>query len=473
MYSCKKDFLDEYPPQNITSGNYYKTEKQMITAFNSVYGQLYTIWGEGALPYLYGDLYGGDSWIYLTVGTASDWEDIGNRKSIFPANGVITNAWKSAYRGIFRVNDFLSELDRFGNNFTTQGLGTRMKAEALFVRASFYYYLTECFGNVPLVTSVLTPSEAVNLKQENKENVVAKMVEDLQFAVANLPESYPDAEVGHVTKYAAEAMLARVYMANNMNDKAKPLLKDIIDSGKYSLDADNNGLVNNMDWDYLFNIYNKNTKSSILEIQYSNGVNGLNNTFPQQFTPRLIGFHFPGLAETIEVWGNGAVSDSLYYDFEPDDTIRREISAQMFVTLNGVPTYCPHPAKYYWKTTETFNLGPDVHAIRYAEVLLNYAELTGDPTYLNMVRTRAGLPHWGDPSYPIDKYPTFALAIEHERRVEFSFEFQRGFDLKRTGRLIDVVKNMTGITIPPEKVLFPIPQTVLDVNKNMTQNPGY
>ena len=471
--SCKKDFLEEYPPQNITSGNYYRTETEMVTAANSVLSQLYNIWGEGALPYIYGDLYGGDSWLYLFVGTASDWEDLGNRKSLFPANSVITGAWRSYYTGIFRVNDFLAELERFGDNFTTPDLGTRMKAEALFIRASFYYYLTECFGNVPLVTKVLTPSEALDIKQETKANVVANMIEDLQFAVANLPESYPAAEAGHITKYAAKAMLARVYMANNMNNEAKAQLKDIIDSGKYSLDTDNNGVTNNQDYDYLFNVATKNTKESILENQFLKGVNGFTHTFALQYTPRLSGFHFPGLTQTMEAYGNGAVRDSLYYDFEPTDNVRRDISAQRYVTIGGIPKYCPHTAKYYWKTTETLYIGSNVHVIRYAEVLLNYAELTNDPTYLNMVRTRAGLPGWGQPGYPTAKYPTLALAIEHERRVEFSFEFQRGFDLKRTGRLIDVVKKMTGITLTTEILLFPIPQTVLDVNKKMTQNPGY
>jgi hypothetical protein len=473
LNSCKKGFLDEFPPQNITSGNYYQTEKQMVTAANSVYSQLYTIWGGGSLPYIYGDLYGGDSWLYLFVGTASDWEDLGNRKSLFPANGVITGAWKSSFSGIFKVNDFLAELEKFGDKFTTPGLGTRMKGEALFIRASFYYYLTECFGNVPLVNKVLTTTEAIDLTQETKANVVAKMIEDLQFAIANLPESYVAAEVGHITKYAAKAMLARVYMANKMNTEAKTQLKDIIDSGKYSLDTDNNGVTNPADWDNLFNVATKNTKESILENQYIKGVTGFYHDFAQQFSPRLSGFHFPGLTQSLEMWGNGAVRDSLYYEFEPTDIMRRDISAQMYVTIAGIPKYCPNTAKYYWKTAETLYIGSNVHVIRYAEVLLNYAELANDPSYLNMVRTRAGLPGWGQAGYPTAKYPTLALAIEHERRVELSFEFQRGFDLKRTGRLIDVVKKMTGITLTADRTLFPIPQSVLDVNTKIIPNKGY
>ena len=299
------------------------------------------------------------------------------------------------------------------------------------------------------------------------------MIEDLQFAIANLPDSYSAADAGHVSKYAAKAMLARVYMANNMNTEAKAQLKDIIDSGMYSLDTDNNGVTNPADWDNLFNVATKNTKESILECQYLKGVTGFYHDLAQQFTPRLSGFHFPGLTQTMEMWGNGAVRDSLYNDFESTDLMRRDISAQMYVTIGGVSKYCPNTAKYYWKTAETLYIGSNVHVIRYAEILLNYAELTNDATYLNMVRTRAGLPGWGKPGYPTSKYPTLALAIDHERRVEFSFEFQRGFDLKRTGRLIDVVKKMTGITISADKILLPIPQSVLDVNTKMTQNKGY
>ena len=89
-----------------------------------------------------------------------------------------------------------------------------------------------------------------------------------------------------------------------------------------------------------------------------------------------------------------------------------------------------------------------------------------------MVRARAGLPGFGEAGYPAE-FTTLAEALEHERRVEFSFEFQRGFDLKRTGRFIDVKSQDVGRTLEPWRIHFPIPESVLDVNTQMTQNDGY
>jgi len=104
--------------------------------------------------------------------------------------------------------------------------------------------------------------------------------------------------------------------------------------------------------------------------------------------------------------------------------------------------------------------------LRYADVLLLLTEATGDVKYLNEVRTRVGLPLYGATGYP-SKYNTVDLACEHERQVELALEFQRWFDLKRTGRAIAVIKSSSkNITLNSNQLLLPIP---LDV---ITQNPG-
>ena len=110
--------------------------------------------------------------------------------------------------------------------------------------------------------------------------------------------------------------------------------------------------------------------------------------------------------------------------------------------------------------------------LRYADVLLMLAEATGDASYLNQVRTRAGLPKYGETGYPTAKYTTLDLAIEHERRMELAVEFHRWFDLKRTNRAIAVLAPK-GKAIAENKLLLPIPQVVRSQNPAVTQNTGY
>ncbi len=112
------------------------------------------------------------------------------------------------------------------------------------------------------------------------------------------------------------------------------------------------------------------------------------------------------------------------------------------------------------------------YGLQYDGVYMSQTEVTGDPAYLNMVRERVGLPPYGSPEYPSDLYPTFAEAIEHERRVELAFEFHRFFDLVRTGRALEVMHSKGYTNLTEESLLFPIPQHAIDVNPDLTQNPG-
>ena len=110
--------------------------------------------------------------------------------------------------------------------------------------------------------------------------------------------------------------------------------------------------------------------------------------------------------------------------------------------------------------------------MRYADVLLLLSEATGDAQYLNKVRARVGLPLYGAVGYPA-AYNTVDLAVEHERRMEFALEFQRWFDLKRTGRAVTVLK-AKGKNVDQNKMLLPIPQYAINQNPNLQpQNPGY
>ncbi len=469
--SCDEDFLDQYPPQQITSGNFYQNEDQMILASNAVFDQVYTVWSPFSLPYLFGDLYGGDSYLYKAPGTAGDFQELGDAVAD-PGLAPPSSAWNEYYKSIFFINDFLTELDNFDESkFTTPDLASRMRAEALFVRSCFYYYLTEVFGDVPLVTTVLTPANAIVLTRDSKSTVVSQVISDLNFAVDNLPASYGPSEQGRPTMYAAKAMLARVYMANGENATAESELRDIIDSNQFSLDADDNGIVNTDDYLYVFDDDTRFSPSTIFELPFIPGAAGKQHNYAGAYCP-FPGLFIPGIDFEGQSTGLGAPTEDLHNAFETADSIRQKITSVQTLT-DG--TIWPHTAKYYWGYDDgiPFIFGNNIPVIRYAEVLLNYAELTNDPQYLNMVRARAELPAYGDPDYPSGLYPTFAEALEHERRVEFAFEYHRGFDLKRTGRFLEVKSAEQGRQLASHQVNFPIPLTVLDVNVNMKQTTGY
>src|SRR5690606_33932392 len=248
-------------------------------------------------------------------------------------------------------------------------------------------------------------------------------------------------------------------------------LKEIIDSGRFSLDANGDGTVNAADYEHLFQPGTKNSRASILEIQYLAGENAVNSNHQTQYMPFHWAFHLPGMNETFRGTGMNTPTQDLINEFEPNDTIRKRVSVYPGYVNLDTDQFIDYPftMKFYdpnWRYP-----GQNFEIIRYADILLMYSEVTNDPTYLNMVRARVGLPGFGEPGYP-EQYSTLELALEHERRVELCFEFHRFFDLVRTGRAVEVM-GAKGVDINQNKLLFPIPLRAIDVNPDLTQNVGY
>lgn len=463
---CSTDKLDLYPETQLTEGNFYTSEADFVQATNDIYRQLGRIYTGGGLPDLFGELFSDNVYVKFSSGANAFPEEI-NKHRILTNNGRIQEAWETAYNAIYVCNNIIKQLDETSVVFAEPTTKDQLKAQTLVVRALIYYNLVQAFGAVPFPLTVVTPDESYAYLRENTEVILTQLTSDLSFAKDKLPESYSGVDVGRLTSYAASAMLAKVYLLDGKQSDAVQELQRIVTSGKYSLDANNDGRIDQADYAFLFAANTKNSKESILEVQYLAGQNQVNSNHQAYYAPYYFSFHLPNSTETFRGEGMNTPADDLIDEYEDNDP-RKNLSLQLGYTdlqSNQFVDY-PYTIKFYdpnWRYP-----GQNVEIIRYADILLLLAEVTGDVAYLNQVRERVGLPRFGENGYPT-KYGSLALAIEHERRIELAFEFHRFFDLVRTGRAVEVFKSK-GLYIAENQLVFPIPQHAIDVNPGLTQN---
>ena len=471
--SCSEEkYLDLYPETNITQGNFYKTEAQLKQALNDVYRQLAIIYDTHETPCLYAGQASDDVRIIAKASGDNFTEQIVNY-NILPNNGRILTAWRHNYTAIYICNVAIHNLEISEVNIDAN-LKTRMLGEAILIRSLIYFNMVRAWGEIPLIIKPISPIEAYDYLRESTGKVYEQIINDLNIAKSTLPESYSGKDVGRVTKYAAAGLLAKVHMTLGNALLAKTELEFIINSGRFSLDANNNGVINADDYKHIFHPNTKNCKSSILEVQYKAGPNAVNSRHQANYAPFSRSFNLVDLGVPGSVFpgqGESTPTQDLIDEFEENDPrLAASIYPGFTDQATRVFTEWPFTIKYFDPNYN--NPGNNVKVIRYADVLLMYAEVTQDASYLNMVRDRVGLPHFGSVDYPSDLYPTLDLAIEHERRVELSHEFHRLFDLVRTGRALQVLQ-AKGHTVNQNKLLFPIPQVEIDINPKLIQNPGY
>lgn len=311
LYSCSDSFLDTKPTgaaSFATLANEKGVNATLTGAYHALLGAgqqaggWFGTWSWAAAP---------TNWVWGSVASddATKGSDIGDQSSIVPvenysvdaANGYVSDKWNANYDGVARCNDVLKLLAAAKD--LTEAKATQIKAQALFLRGWFHFELKRVFNNIPYITE----KDADPTKVPNNIDAWPLIAADLQFAVDNLPPT--QAEVGRPTKYAAEAVLARVYLFMKDYAKAKTLLDDIINSGKFSL-------VTNYSDNY--KIATRNNKESIFEIQYAvndgtnESVNGgygdaLNFPIDVDGTGTCCGFHQPtqNLVNAFKVDANG------------------------------------------------------------------------------------------------------------------------------------------------------------------------
>lgn len=452
LASCSEDFTNLNPVSQRNVNGFYQTAGDMNTAINAAYKVLQNT---GAYNQSY--------WIMQEMrsdntdqgpdgtGLGADLTVIDNFSEIATSE-MITAAYTDSYLGIARSNIVLDRIEPITMDAV---LKERIKSEALFLRALFYYNLAISFGNIPMpLNEPESVSQGGALPQLPASEIYKQIAADLIKAEAGLPVKYTtSADIGRATKGAAAALLAKIYLTMGDKTAAAIVLRRIISSYGYSL------LPN---YASLWGITNKNNAESIFEVQYKGGGTGTGNTFTNAFSPLL--------RQTTGAYKNRPTVNMMQA-YEPGDDRFLKSMDSSYVNAQGVLlSSSKNDMRFITKygKENAFNENDASYnfvVLRYADVLLMLAEALGESEeaygYINQVRARAKLS-------PVSAATsgTFADKLLHERRVELAFENHRWADLLRFGKAAEILKAQ-GKTA---RLLYLIPQRELDINASFKQN---
>jgi len=470
LISCSKSFLDLTPISQIGASNFYKTPSDLLNAVNGAYGAL-QLPGQYTEDYYFLADYPDDD---IESGLSASTNDFDQFERFYSnsANIYIAPAWTDGYKGILRCNNIISQAPNITMDAT---LKARYVGETKYLRALMYFNLVRIFGDVPLITTPLnTISEAYDYGRTPVADVYTQIVKDLTDAEVSVPVTYTGTDIGRVTKGAVQTLLGQVYLTQHNYNGAVTELSAVVASNVYKLlpvYAD------------VFNPANGNNAEIIFAVNYKKGGIGEGSPFVNAFLPTG---GIPTLV-TIGTTGNRMNgSKDLYFAYEPGD-LRRAISVDTsFIDGTGKLVKTVFTRKYLDTPPTDKDGDNDWYVHRYSDALLMYAEALNETnqtplahTYLNLVRTRAGLPSKSGLTQA-----AMRLALEQERRVELCFEGHRWFDLIRTGRAITVMNayfikyniQLSGavVQVQPFQLIQPVPLSQIQANPaKMTQNPGY
>ena len=458
---CKK-FLDRQPVSSSTEDNYYQSTSDVEGAVIGCYAALRNVYKDD--PVLVG-LRSDDSYIAESDG------DI-NLIDAFregPTNSYVAQYWQDAYYAIKQCNVVMQYLGRASD--TTQR--NYFEGEARFIRAHMYFNLVRLWGDVPLVTVNVAYNDTSYFRRVATGMIYNQIITDLTIAVQKLPASWAATDAGRVTAYAAKGMLAKVYLTQKNYAASRALLQDLINNpGPYGLQAN---------YKNIFGQRNEMNNEIMYAVRYKSNFNGMgeNFTFNMDKQPGSPGYRSAGDFRGTALWPAA-------------DSIRK---SGTFVTGGMYLAEYYNVPKYDDPTAPKNDAGADFIVLRYADIILMYAEvlneMDGAPAsatspslvQLNRIRQRANPAAttlvYTYTSTAVKTQDAFRTTIKAERRREFGIEDQRYYDLLRWN---DAVTAMNahfsyrgfGTPVQPYQVLYPIPQREIDISGHIiTQNSGY
>lgn len=503
LSGCKKD-LNISNPSAVTAAVFWTTASDAQQGINAIYS---TYHREGLSRNLY----------FATMVRADEGYSASPNSNIvntFDAFNItdyndylITSMYQDDYIGINRCNQVLDNVPAINMDAT---LKAQLLGEAKFMRGFFYFNLATLYGNVPLMLHSPKPTDYPT--NTTQDSVFAQTEQDFSDAAAVLPTSYDVNNTGRATKGAAYAMLGKAYMQQHKYAQAQTALAYLITgagSTSYSLTTDyRNNFIETTEnnSESVFEWQNAANPNDRFDNDQQGPADNLNygTSIPPFFAPSPIGFTDGQARRWVigeflkEKTTSGARDPRLATSFLYDSTDVRGpnytlafgiiwnslgLQTDLSIAHGNIKEVCFR--KQLDDATmngEVFHSGNNYRYVRYADVLLLYAEALNAQgqtaaayQYVDKVRMRAGLATL-TLTFPGLTQTTFLAQLKHERITELSGEGHRFEDLQRWGDLSPALASrdagFVNFKIGKDELL-PIPQYDLDVNPNLKQNPGY
>ena len=460
--SCKEDLLDPVPKTSVSDLSAYDTPDRIESLVNGLYRGVKNGNFLGGRYFIYNDIRGEEFLNQTNNGVTGlqTWNFTINASS-----NEVNNLWSSAYAAINNMNLFLDKVDAAPAKIASDKVAN-YKGEARFLRALSYFSLLNIYAQpytkdngaslgLPLRLKGETGAgNSNNLKRSTVAEVYAQILDDLNFAETNLPASYAsqDLNVTRAHKNTAIALKVKVYLAMGKYAELATEAAKIVPAAAPFKAASGVGHELNANFAAIFTNYR--TLESILSMPMAtNDVPGTQNQLAFYYLAGPVGGGEFSLNPT-GIYGSASFADT-------DD--RKKLTS-----VNGTRIYLtkfPGGSPYIdW-----------VPVMRYAEVLLSYAEAkarlaTGVDAsavaLLNAVRGRSK----GSVLAPATK-ADLITAILTERRIEFLGEGVRSFDITRTNSPFPAKGPVNAVSPTQSEYVWPIPTTELAVNKDCVQNP--
>lgn len=515
LSSCND--LDQIPKGQFTDETYWYSPEKASYVLNMAYNQMmnagYFFSNEALSDNVFSSRTSDEKLISSGIANAT--------------TGRFAGEWADCYGGIRTCNTFLENVDRVPN--MNAGLKARMIAETRFIRASLFFRLTTWYGAIPLFEKNLTVAESKTIGRTAQAKVLEFVRAELDSAAAVLPASYTGNDLGRVTSGAAIALKARTYLYENDWANTASLCNDIIVSGTYSLFPDYEGL---------FSIQNQNNKEVILDVQYVPSLRTWSQYFDfappsagrrvnqQAPTQELVDSYLTLSGDSIRKPGSGYSENNPYVNRDPrlaatvlfdGGKWRMPDGTDLIIKIKPgsgtVDEYKPGNGNnsltgYYMKKysdptyTGNFESGLNLILIRYADILLMYAEAKNELGQMDKaiwdltikpIRARAGFTNANALEFKATwTQEELRKIIRNERRVELALEGTRVFDIRRWKTAEVVLNNYPhGAKYGPASIdngyirldkrsfnpnrdyLFAVPQAQKDLNPALGQNPGY